>query len=265
MKPREVSFKSKFETFKHKPALAIIGIVLLGIGLLSVIPILIIGDVLTNLEPKVDYEDVYENGTVTEGVIVEISTNTSVTINNQNPIVITFEYDVEGRMRRSETETLDANLAFNYRVGDRVEVRYKGKDAIIVGIKSYGLPGFVKSMLQTIYYMPWVLIAGAFILFFIAWLYARKVISLYKYGRVEEAELISSAPKSGSHKFLKVFYKFETKDGRQQLGECITFKSPALTDKQKSDKVKVFVSENDTNSCVVPEIESYRNNWGIEV
>ncbi len=241
------------------------GLVLLIVGLLAFIPVVFVNMVMDKIDQGVDYDDIYKNGTVTEGVIVSISTNSNVSINNQNPIVVTFEYLVSGRARRGTTETLDETVVNNYQIGYRVEVRYKGSDAIIVGIKPYQFPEIVTNIFDFMFYIPIVFLVAGLILFMIAILHARKVIQLYKYGQVQDAELVSVSPKSGSQKLLKVFYKFETRGGDYQLGECITFKSPSLMDKQKSDRVKIFVSENDEKSCVVPEIESLRNHWDIEV
>jgi hypothetical protein len=53
--------------------------------------------------------------------------------------------------------------------------------------------------------------------------------------------------------------------GKKIIGESFTTDFSIMSDKKKGDFVPIFVSpENEKKSCIVPKLQSLRNNWNIE-
>jgi hypothetical protein len=55
------------------------------------------------------------------------------------------------------------------------------------------------------------------------------------------------------------------KNGKKIIGESITSDFSIMSDKKKGDFVPIFVStENEEKSCIIPKLQSLKNNWNIE-
>ena len=75
----------------------------------------------------------------------------------------------------------------------------------------------------------------------------------------------SGLPISNVGQGIIVHYEYETRNGKKIIGESFTTDFSIMSDKKKDDFVPIFVStENEEKSCVVPKLQSLRNNWKIE-
>jgi len=95
-------------------------------------------------------------------------------------------------------------------------------------------------------------------------------LKLYKYGKVKSGKILSMISKPGLRysevgKGVTVRYKYETTNGNSITGESLVTDLALMSNKKKGDFISIFVStENFEKSCVIPKIESLRNNWNIK-
>ena len=62
-----------------------------------------------------------------------------------------------------------------------------------------------------------------------------------------------------------VHYQYQKSNGQKNFGESFTTDFSILGNKKKGDFLPIFISnESEDKSCIVPKLESLRNNWDIE-
>ena len=97
----------------------------------------------------------------------------------------------------------------------------------------------------------------------------RKELKLYKYGQVATARIVSMMPKYAIPiinlgQGVIVHYEYETRSGNKVIGESLTTDFSIISDKRTGDEVSIFVAtNNEAQSCLIPKLESLRNNWDI--
>jgi hypothetical protein len=263
--PRKIKFSTKLNILKRKPIPMLIGFLFTLIPIFLVLVLSIVFSSIGNDTPKIDYDLINENGRETKAVITDIKTQYNVTINGVHPTIISYKYLENGVEIKSKYKTLSERKTEQLEIGNEIPIKDFKRSSIIIGLKPYDFSiGFF-----LLIPIPFLLIGLPFLLYSIFNL--KKELKLYKYGKVMKGKVLSMIPKSGLPvsnvgQGIIVHYEYETTNGKKNVGESFTTDFSILSDKRKDDFFPIFVlTENEEKSCLIPKLESIRNNWNIEV
>jgi len=262
--PRNVNFSTKFKILKKKPIPMLIGFLFTLLPVFLVILLTVIFSTIGNDTPKVDYDLINKNGTNGSAIITDIETQYNVTINGVHPSIISYKYSENGNEINSKYKTLSPRKVDNLNVGNNIEIKYLNENSIITELKPYDFP---KNFLL-FFPIPFLIIGLPFLFYSLSKL--RKELKLYKYGKVGSGKVISMIPKSGLPvsnvgQGVIVHYQYKDNNGNDIVGESFTTDFSILNDKKKDEYTPIFIStENEKESCLIPKLESLRNNWNIK-
>jgi len=190
---------------------------------------------------------------------------TNVSVNGQNPKLISYEYDNNGQTISDKFETFDLEKTADFSVGSNAEILSYNNQSVIKGLKPFSFPFGVFFILPAIF-----LIIGLVFLF-IGFFPALKKFNLYKNGVIKEANIISIVSDTGGGLTVKgwrqnflVNYYFPDEFGQKIFGKSTTKDLLILNEKKAGDTIKIFVDESDNGkSCLVPKLEAMKYNWSI--
>lgn len=261
--PRPVKFRTILDLFKQKHIHLTFGFVLTLLPFAFGLLLIILIPALNSDVPRVDYEQIFNQGKSTLGTITNIETQKNITVNNEHPSVITYRYSMDNNEIESQYKSLAPDKIKNMKIGDTIEVKYLSESSIISGLVPFEFPYdiFLKILIP-------MLIIGIIALTLL-YLRFRTTINLYRYGKVMDAEIVSMNIKNGLPitkigQGINVFYQYNTKSGQNILGESFTTDFSILNSKKQGDLIKIFVSvDNENKSCLIPKLEQIRNKWEI--
>lgn len=258
---REVNMATIFRLLKQKPGLLFTGILLTGLMVFIIVLLSIVISMINTDFKEIDHEKVSRHGKIGSAEITGIEEQTNVTVNNQHPFVIYYNYQVNDSIVSATFRTLESVKVNNLNSGDQIEIKYIGNESIITGLEPFSFP------LEIVYLtiVPLLLID---IVVWVLLLYnVQKEVRLYKHGEVKNAELIAISPKSFSMfsgRAMLIHYKYETSSGQKTFGKSSTDDYTMINTTKPGDLIKIFVSSGDEQqSCLIPRLESEYNNWKI--
>lgn len=261
---RKVKLSTKFNILKRKPIPLFFGFLFTLMPLFMVILFSLIFTSIGNDIPKVDYELIDDKGKEITAEITDIETQYNVTINGVHPTIISYKYMYDEDKTESKYKVLEERKIAKLEIGDDIEIKEHEGNSIIVGLKPYdfGMGFFL------LFPIPFLIVGLPFLIYSI--LNLKKELNLYKFGKLSKGKIVSMMPKSGLPvsnvgQGIIVHYEYETRNGNKIVGESFTTDFSIMSDKKKEDFVPIFVStENENKSCVVPKLESLRNDWNID-
>jgi hypothetical protein len=196
----------------------------------------------------------------TTGVILDIETQYSTTVDNEHPSIISYRYQDNGREVKSRIKTLDPDKVSRLSVGDSVIVKYLDDQSMIASMEPFEFPIDLFLLIPGAFF-----VAGLVIALIVAFA-TQQEIMLFKQGKVTKAEVLSiTRMRIGRSESLKVNYQYKGDSGRMHITEKRT-KDISLANSLKSgDTIKIFVSPADeSKSTLIPKLEVARNNWRID-
>ena len=255
---RQVSFLTILNLLKWNPIPFF-----LGLGF-TIIPILVSMLILSigNDSPKVDYDLICEKGTETIAQITDIETEHNIEINGVHPSMISYKYLENGSEKNFKFRTLSERKVQNLNIGSEVQIKYLSGKSIIKDLKPFNAD-FLK-------FIPFIFLIIGLPLLLYSTYQIRKQLNLYKNGQIAKGKILSMMPKSGLPiskigQGIIIHYQYETTKGKSIVEESFTTDFSILNDKKKDDYIPIFISrKNEQKSCIVPKLESLRNNWNIE-
>lgn len=263
--PREVRLKTKIELLKHRPVQTFVAIYLILFGVLfATFGVTLTLSFVDKTVPSVDYEEINKKGKLTIGEITNIETQYKLTINNEHPTIIGYKYKADGQEFNSKYQILAPDKVSAMKIGDKIEIKFLDNESIINGIEPSSFPVWIFVLIPFPFFIIGIVLIIPSIMRF------KKDLSLYKYGKVVDAELISMMPKSGFMfssfgQRILANYKYQTSAGQNALGESIITDFSIINEKKQGDMIKIFVSEQEeSKSCLIPKLEAIRNNWRIQ-
>ena len=261
--PRKVKLSTKLNILKRKPIPMLFGFLFTLIPLFLVIVLSIVFSSIGNDTPEIDYELINSQGKEKTAEITDIETQYNVTINGVHPTIISYKYSDNGKEIESKYKVLEERKIENLEIGNDIEIKEYEAKSIIVDLEPYDFgTGFF-----LLFPIPFLIIGLPFLLYSLHHL--RKELKLYKDGVLEQGKIVSMIPKSGLPvsnvgQGVIVHYEYET-NGQKIMGESMTTDFSIMSNKKKEDLIPIFISSDDRQkSCVVPKLESLRNNWKIE-
>ena len=263
--PRRVGFKTILTLLTQKRIHLSIGVILtlLPVGVGSIF--LLVSTLTDSGIPKVDYDQITDHGESAMASITNIETQSNITVNNEHPSIISYEYLTDDNVETHGVyRSMNPAMINKMNIGDSVQIMYLADNSVIVGLEPFEFPlNIVLGILTPL------LIIGIITLVTL-YLRIKNILNLFKYGSVKEAELVSMTiknglPISGIGQGVIVQYQYNIKTGVDILGQSFTNDHSILSSKKQGDFIKVFVSDlKESNSCLIPKAESIRNNWNLD-
>jgi hypothetical protein len=259
---RQVRLKTIFNLLQQWRALLVIGVVFTLIPFFFAVILLSVTSLTDNGVPKVDYELVSKSGKATNARITGIETQSNISINNEHPAIISYEYMGDNGTATGIYRSLDPDKIDRMNIGDTINIKHLNGSSIILGLEPFAFPfGLFTAIL-----IPFLCIG--LIVLTILIVKVRGKIGLYQSGEVRDAELVSMSTKNGRYGHARgviVNYQYKSVRGQSLLGESYTSDLSILGSKRQGDPIKIFVSpDDDTKSCLIQKIDQLRNNWRIE-
>ncbi len=261
--PRTVKLRTVFELLKRHWFILYLGLMFLVVPSFMAIMFYSIFASINSEAPIVDYPSVLSQGTTTTGVITDIDRKRNMTINNQNPAVISYSYNVDGDTVESKFVAFDEDRLSMLSIGDLIQVKYLGNDSVIVDLDRFEFP-----MWLHLFFSVFAVVGLAPIIYV-----AYKVngeIFLYKYGKVTVAEVLSVTRVPGTPimkrgQGSRVSYQYKSGMNKVLLGEVFTPDLLPSNSWKHGDSIKIFVSPRDeSKSTLIPPVEAARNFWKID-
>lgn len=262
--PRQINFSTYLNLLKKNPIPTLIGFLFTILPIFMMVIFSIAFSSINTDTPEIDYDLINQQGKELNAKITDIETQHNITINGVHPSIISYTYSIDGQDVNSNFKTLSERKIRNYEIGKVITIKELNGSSIIKDLKPYDFS--TKFLL----FMPllFLIIGLPFLLYSIFKL--RKEVNLYKYGRIAKGKIISMIPKaglpiSGIGQGIIVHYQYEPAQGKSIIGESFTTDFSILNDKKKDDFLPIFISdESEDKSCIIPKLESLRNNWGVD-
>ncbi|RAW00267.1 hypothetical protein DQQ10_14500 [Pseudochryseolinea flava] len=235
------------------------GIVICGISLYIFVLFSFMSLTLSQESLDVDYEKIEKEGTSTQGVVTDISTIYSASINGRHPSDISYDYVVDGDTLYGQFRTIDPDV-FDLYVGDEVDVRYLGSNSMLTDFETFSFP------FQIIQYVCLIFLGIGVTLMLYAVIRVVVKSQLLKYGKIVEATFVKTDPMLSVAFSTKgvVFYQYTTSTGRVINAKCKTDDLFLFREVKPGDPIKIFVgTKNENNSSLIPAVEAQRNRWVI--
>ncbi|HLA56252.1 MAG TPA: hypothetical protein VK623_09140 [Flavobacterium sp.] len=261
--PRSIGYSTYLALIKQSPKIAKLGIVFTAISVFVLIPaVVLISAAATEKYEKYDYAKIKSEGTSVVAKITDIETNYNTTINGVHPSIISYSYSHNGAESDDKFATLAPDKVSHMAVGDNLDVKVLGTESVITTLKPYRFPFFMFLMIP----LPFLVLGLCGLTYMI--IRIKKIIKLYQYGNVKEAKLVSLMLQSGSPvanfgQRIMAYYTYTTHSGKTVFGESVTNDFMLLNEKKQGDMIDIFVSDDETQSCLVPKLEALKNDWKI--
>jgi hypothetical protein len=264
---RQIGFKDLFNLLKSKGIRPVLGLVFIAVAVFLLIPmVLLISASLTQPYEKYDFDAINKIGTETSAKITFIKSLNNVTINDEHPVLISYQYENNGATIADKFETLDLEKISGFNIGTEVKVLTYSGQSVIKGLSPFGFPT------KLFYILPGIFLLIGVTFFLVGLIPALKLFNLYKNGVVREAYIVSINSNSGIFSFkgapqsLLISYFFHGVNGNEIFGDSLTTDYLILNEKKKGSSIRIFVSETDeTKSCMVPELEATKNKWDLQL
>lgn len=261
---RSVKFSTKLNILKKKPIPMLFGFLFTLIPLFIILVLYIVFSSIGNDVPVVDFDLINRKGKETSAVITNIETQYNIRINGIHPTIMSYKYSDQNKIHNFKYKTLSERKAEQLQIGDKITIKELQGSSIIPHLQPYKFSiGFF-----FLIPIPFLLIGLPFL--FYAVISFRKELKLYKYGKVIKAKIISMIAKTGVRgsnmgQGIVIHYAYESIEGKKLGGESLITDYCVGDEKKKDDYISIFVlPENEEKSCIVPKLESLRNNWNIE-
>lgn len=219
----------------------------------SIIAIRFLLILLTLNADKPNFTLIDKKGIEVEGVIDKKEIVSNTTINGENPIKVTYTYQDNEGVKRDSIETMSLSTVNNWKVGDKIRVKYHEGDSIIPDAEPVNFPFWVFSLIP--------LIPSCVGLTFLGWGLAGAWKKRYLYSRGEErvGKIISMAPTGGDRMFFlkpsfRIHYAFENQNGKTSYGDSVSSDIALMNEKRKGDDIFLLISPvNERVNCVLDE------------
>ncbi|WP_370476901.1 hypothetical protein [Tamlana flava] len=256
MTNRKINFKTIWQRAKIRPILLLFAFQGIGFALLLFLPMALMMNSLGNSLPFVENaEKIKSDGIKSNATITGIKGIDNITINGNNPQILTYEFDNNGEKTESKFSVFEPEKTDNLKIGDIISIKHLSGESIPTEFKQYSFS------IDFVYYIAGVVFSIGLILCFILYSRINKEISLYKTGRIMEGKIISISHYKGF-----TFSKFgSSMDVHYEYGNNVVKSRTnnfALTNnKSIGDSIKILVSQDGNSSCLYPELIAKTNSW----
>jgi hypothetical protein len=263
MPKRNVPFSILLKLLRSRGPAGILGLVFVLSSLFFLTPLLLfLSHTFTQPYERYDFADIQRHGTAAVARITSIEPLTNVTVNGENPRVISYTYSGASGPVADQFQTMELAKLSHLQVGDTIRVMALHRQSVIPALKPFSFP------FRFFFILPGVFLLLGIPFFLIGFLPALRSYRLYQHGLVKKATVVGISTKvisTSRHRQQTAFvvsYEYAGLTQPRLLGESLTDDLLLVQEKKFGDEVKIFVSETDeTKSCLVPRLEALQYNW----
>ncbi|MFD2561486.1 hypothetical protein [Aquimarina rubra] len=260
MRNRKTNLKTIWQRAKIRPILLLSAFQGITFSLLLFLPLTLMMNSFKSSFPYVEnVEKIESSGTNESAVLTEIEPIENVTINGNNPTILTYKFDLNGQIIHSRFSVFDPIKIKNLKIGDVIPIKQLNGNSIVLGFEQYSFSmDFMK-------YIAGAAMLVGLVFFCLLFLRIKKEIDLYKMGKLKEGKIISINQNKGFtfSKFgssMDVYYEYDV-NGTKEIGKSRTNNFALTNNKTIGDTVRILVSEDGKNSCLYPELIAKMNHW----
>jgi hypothetical protein len=263
MNKRKVTFLNLVTLIKNRRPFSTMGIIFVFSSIFILLPSVIFMSTFSEPYEKYDFDKIEQNGIEHNAKITDLRPVKNVTINEEHPLRISYEFMDNGITKNDKFQTMDLEKTNAMKIGDEIKIKTFENQSKIQNLESFTFPFYV------FYILPFIFFILGSIFCVIGLIPALKDYNLYKNGIVKDATIISMVPNaglpiSGRGQSIVINYYYLNGNGNKVFDKSKTTDFSIMTEKKAEDKIKIFVSENDENkTCLIPKLESLKNNWKI--
>ena len=256
MTDRKTNLKTIWQRAKIRPILLLFAFQGIAFALLLFVPMGLMMNSLGDSFPFVEnVEKIQSDGEKKNAVLTNIKGINNITINENNPQILTYEFDFNGQKAESKFSVFEPDKTDTLKTGDIIPIKYLNGQSIPIEFEQYTFN------MDFMYYIAGIVLLIGLILSYILYSRVNKEISLYKTGRIMEGKIVSINHNKGF-----TFSKFgSSMDVHYEYGNNVTKSRTnnfALTNnKSIGDSIKILVSQDGNESCLYPELIAKTNGW----
>lgn len=200
-------------------------------------------------------EKIQSDGIKTNAILTDIKAVENITINGNNPQILTYEFDFNGQKTEAKFSVFDQEKTKNLQNGDVLLIKHLNGKSIATEFEQYTFS------MDFMYYIAGAILLIGLILCYLLYSRIKKEITLYRIGRIKEGKIISISQNKGF-----TFSKFgSSMDVHYEYGNIVAKSRTnnfALTNnKSIGDSIKILVSQDGNASCLYPELIAKTNGW----
>jgi archaellum component FlaF (FlaF/FlaG flagellin family) len=253
---RKTNFKTIWQRAKIRPILLLFAFQGIAFALLLFLPMGLMMNSMEDSFPFVENaEKIQSDGIMTNAVLTNIKGIDNITINGNNPQILTYEFDFNGQKSESNFSVFEPDKTDVLKTGDIISIKHLNGESIPTEFEQYSFN------MDFMYYIAGAILLIGLILSYLLYSQIKKEITLYKTGRIKEGKIISI-----SHNRGFTFSKFgSSMDVHYEYGNIVAKSRTnnfALTNnKSIGDSIKILVSQDGNTSCLYPELIAKTNGW----
>lgn len=239
------------------------GLIFMTMSLMSLVVLFFVSSEVSEPYENYDYKAIQQNGVEKQAVITGLGPLSNVSVNGQNPVVISYDYKGGTRTVSDKFQTFNLEKTLNYKQGDTLTIKTYNNESAVVGLEPYSFP------LGPILIGPGIFLIVGSIFFLIGFIPALKIYRLYQNGIVKEATVFSMYIDSGTSrsnfgKSIIVNYHYLDSRSNKVAGTSYTSDLSIMQHIRPDDIIKIFVSEIDEiQSTMVPKKLAVKNGWRV--
>ncbi|WP_025668094.1 hypothetical protein [Aquimarina megaterium] len=253
---RKTNLKTIWQRAKIRPILLLISFQGIAFTLFLFIPLALIVNSFKSDLPYVDnVEKIESNGIKENAILINIESVNNITINGDNPQILTYEFELNGEKEQSKFNVFDPEKTNELKKGDIIPIKHLDGKSIPTEFEQYSF-GF-----DFVYYVALVFLLVGLVFCYLLYSRIKKEIYLYKTGKIKEGKIISISHNKGFtfSKFgmsMDVHYEYKNNVSKSRSNNF------ALTNnKSIGDTIKILVSQDGKTSCLYPELIAKTNGW----
>ncbi|WP_272022736.1 hypothetical protein [Olleya namhaensis] len=256
MTDRKTNFKTIWQRAKIRPIILLFAFQGIAFALLLFLPMGFMMNSLGDSFPFVEnVEKNQSDGKNENAVLTNIKGINNITINGNNPQILTYEFDFNGQKTESKFSVFEPDKTDILKIGDIIPIKHLNGQSIPSEFEQYTFN------INFMYYIAGVILLIVLILCYLLYSRINKEFLLYKTGRIIEGKIVSISHNKGFtfSKFgssMDVHYEYGNNVAKSRTNNF------ALTNnKSTGDSIKILVSQDGNSSCLYPELIAKTNNW----
>jgi len=254
--PRTVPWKLRLKWLRERPVALLLGVFLVGVPpALFPLHYWILTRIESQVAGGIDYHTLSRHGKDASGNVVGVSLGEDITLYGEQPWIVAYQFEADGREHSGEMKTLDRSVVADWQAGHPVHVKYLGPESMITDVKPYRIPIWKIYVICVVGNMG---VGLPFLAYAIAGM--RNKATLYRSGLLTRGK-ISAMRLATWLGFMplfrfrfKVTYRFQDHDGNEVLGSSISTNVALLNGGKQGDPVDVlFLESRPEVNCLAEE------------
>ena len=141
MNKRQVGISTLIRLIKYRGPVATMGLAFtLAPLFVLILMIAFMASFGTQPYEKYNHKKIEAQGVEMPAKITYVKVMYNVSINDENPVVISYSYQNNGQMRSDKFATMDLEKTANLNVGDQIRIKVLGDQSKMAGVESFSFP-----------------------------------------------------------------------------------------------------------------------------